>query len=332
MLSGGEDSSAFSLPLIAHTAADASSLNAQTQSLLSVAEEKYLLHYPMAPAVEPAPSFGFFVEEVLAGQSKAAEWPKPVDFFSEKLKMPKREPFNYEDVGSVSTEPFNFMYGGSDLSVSRFCAWRFQQLPDLRSLEQLQEGFGFAESSRKRGKSFSLMSNDEMTIDAMVGNIRSSNDFVSSRSPEIRTPRLPPAVAVPASVMARQRRQRISDKYRCLQKLLPWDRKMDIATMLEEAYKYVRFLKAQISVLQSMPCDSSSFATQNTWDAKVFGGLGRLNRQQLLQILVNSPVVQTVLYSKGCCVYSIEQMLLLKNIAERKALYQQLMFDPSTSS
>ncbi|KAL2545118.1 transcription factor bHLH [Forsythia ovata] len=42
---------------------------------------------------------------------------------------------------------------------------------------------------------------------------------------------------VPLSTMARLRWQRISDKTRCLQKLLPWDKRMNMATMLEETYK-----------------------------------------------------------------------------------------------
>ncbi|KAL2494975.1 transcription factor bHLH [Forsythia ovata] len=56
----------------------------------------------------------------------------------------------------------------------------------------------------------------------------------------------------PSSTMARLRWQRISDKTRCLQKFLPWDKRMDMTTMLEETYKYIKFLQAQISVLQSM--------------------------------------------------------------------------------
>ncbi|XP_020549789.1 uncharacterized protein LOC105162763 [Sesamum indicum] len=54
----------------------------------------------------------------------------------------------------------------------------------------------------------------------------------------------------------RRQQQRLSDKTRCLQRLLPWDEKMDMATVLEEAYKYIRFLQAQVRVLQSMPCES----------------------------------------------------------------------------
>ncbi|KAI3457251.1 hypothetical protein Pfo_013914 [Paulownia fortunei] len=116
--------------------------------------------------------------------------------------------------------------------------------------------------------------------------------------------------------------QRVIEKTRCLQKLLPWDKKMDMATVLEEAYKYIKFLQAQVSVLQSMPnCESGGNGT-----IKESGeDLWRLNRQQLLQVLVNSPMAQTLLYSKGCCVYSMEQLVLLKKNAERKALFHQML-------
>ncbi|XP_044501414.1 transcription factor bHLH117-like [Mangifera indica] len=125
--------------------------------------------------------------------------------------------------------------------------------------------------------------------------------------------------------LARQRRQNISDKVRCLQKLMPCDKKMDTATTLEEAYKYVRFLQAQVKALYSMPLESS-FALQNDLDGhrcERFGGLEMLNRQQILQVLVNSPVAQTMLYSKGSCILSLEQLILMNKLAQAKLFMQQ---------
>ncbi|KAL6228360.1 hypothetical protein ACLB2K_002310 [Fragaria x ananassa] len=55
----------------------------------------------------------------------------------------------------------------------------------------------------------------------------------------------------------RQSGQTLSDKTRCLQKLLPWENKMDTATMLESAHRYVRFLQAQVATLQAMPIVAS---------------------------------------------------------------------------
>ncbi|KAI4322579.1 hypothetical protein L6164_022256 [Bauhinia variegata] len=145
-----------------------------------------------------------------------------------------------------------------------------------------------------------------------------------------------PHQLIPQSNLARQRRQRLSDKTRCLQKLMPWDKKMDQATLFEEAYKYVKFLQAQLYALQSMPSVSDStlllaHKPGNTATGVIFGDLERLTRTQVLQVLVNSPAAQTMLYAQGFCVFSIEQLTLLKNISERRLLLQQMMLDNPSS-
>ncbi|OIW04013.1 hypothetical protein TanjilG_30289 [Lupinus angustifolius] len=114
------------------------------------------------------------------------------------------------------------------------------------------------------------------------------------------------------SNLARQRRQKLSEKTRCLQKLMPWDTKMDQATLLQHAYKYVKFLQAQLTLLQSMPSSSSSHTSSSSSSSSFVGSdLERLNRNQLLQVLVNSPVAQTMLCSQGFCVFSMEHLFLL---------------------
>ncbi|WVZ22631.1 hypothetical protein V8G54_001175 [Vigna mungo] len=72
----------------------------------------------------------------------------------------------------------------------------------------------------------------------------------------------------PQSVAARHRRERISEKIRILQRLVPGGTKMDTASMLDEAIRYVKFLKRQIRLLQSIPHPSQppqciGFATTN---------------------------------------------------------------------
>ncbi|KAL2474645.1 BHLH domain-containing protein [Abeliophyllum distichum] len=226
---------------------------------------------------------------------------------TQNLKMPKTEQQLF-NVNSVSGEfpQYNF-FSKTTQSVAESDVI-YPRLPGLLSLELPQYNhfqLGAESSSSKNPV--------EPAATATDSERRSYHQhrFGPYRSPE--------AVA-PSSTMARLRRQRISDKTRCLQKLLPWDKRMDMATMLEETYKYIKFLQAQISVLQSMP----RTAGNDENDGAYGGELGRLNRQQLLEVVVNSPVAQTVLCSKGFCVYSVEQFVMLKNNAERNSFFHHM--------
>uniref|UniRef100_A0A803NNW0 BHLH domain-containing protein n=1 Tax=Cannabis sativa TaxID=3483 RepID=A0A803NNW0_CANSA len=55
----------------------------------------------------------------------------------------------------------------------------------------------------------------------------------------------------PQSVYARKRREKINERLKVLQNLVPNGTKVDISTMLEEAVQYVKFLQLQIKLLSS---------------------------------------------------------------------------------
>ncbi|GJM86606.1 hypothetical protein PR202_ga02481 [Eleusine coracana subsp. coracana] len=73
-------------------------------------------------------------------------------------------------------------------------------------------------------------------------------------------PKSAPAVPTkdPQSLAAKTRRERISERLRTLQELVPNGTKVDLVTMLEKAISYVKFLQLQVKVL----------ATDEFWPAQ----------------------------------------------------------------
>ncbi|KAJ6335271.1 hypothetical protein OIU78_011995 [Salix suchowensis] len=59
------------------------------------------------------------------------------------------------------------------------------------------------------------------------------------------------AATDPQSLYARKRRERINERLKILQNLVPNGTKVDISTMLEDAVHYVKFLQLQIKLLSS---------------------------------------------------------------------------------
>ncbi|KAL5538180.1 hypothetical protein UlMin_044230 [Ulmus minor] len=258
--------------------------------------------------------------------------------------FPKPEPLFPEETPSDSSnpsQPFNFLRADSSM---------FRQLPDLLSLERLSDSPTQAampappppsSSAQKRARldypqsPQVFNSIDQNWFPAVPRFLPSPKPSMEASSPS--TTSNPSRMRIPgSSQLARQRRQKLSEKTRCLQKLLPWDKKMDMATMLEHSYKYVKFLQAQLEALKAMPVESAIIPRKANASCGedldlIFAGLSRLTRNQLLQVLVNSPVAQTILCSQGSCVVAVEQLGLLKKVTEmRRRALNNVGFDPSS--
>lgn len=74
----------------------------------------------------------------------------------------------------------------------------------------------------------------------------------------------------PQSVAARERRHRISHRFKILQSLVPGGSKMDTVSMLEEAIHYVKFLQAQIILHQSAVASATPLVAPPPAAAAVF--------------------------------------------------------------
>ncbi|XP_068655877.1 transcription factor bHLH52-like [Aristolochia californica] len=106
------------------------------------------------------------------------------------------------------------------------------------------------------------------------------------------------------SVAARQRRKKISERTQGLGTLIPGGGKMNTAEMFQAAYKYVKFMQAQVALLQFL----RSIQETQEYSADNLEGL---------HVLLCSAKIQEKLYEEGKCMVSKE---FLRTLVKTKHL------------
>ncbi|KAL4361099.1 hypothetical protein GQ457_04G002990 [Hibiscus cannabinus] len=99
------------------------------------------------------------------------------------------------------------------------------------------------------GQSWASCSSEDDSNASPESNSGSTGDAALNLNGKTRASR--GAATDPQSLYARKRRERINERLRILQNLVPNGTKVDISTMLEEAVQYVKFLQLQIKLLSS---------------------------------------------------------------------------------
>ncbi|KAL2474149.1 transcription factor bHLH [Forsythia ovata] len=89
------------------------------------------------------------------------------------------------------------------------------------------------------------------------------------------------------SIAARQRRRKITEKTQELGKLIPGGQKMNTAEMFQAAYKYIKYLQAQVGVLEFMGLYQETAGEQFL--------------SEELHGLLESPLIEEKLYSTEKC-------------------------------
>ncbi|XP_062213532.1 transcription factor RSL2-like [Phragmites australis] len=97
--------------------------------------------------------------------------------------------------------------------------------------------------------SSNYLSDDDSLEMTACSNVSSASKKSSSGGAKARAGR--GAATDPQSLYAKKRRERINERLKVLQNLVPKGTKVDISTMLEEAVHYVKFLQLQIKLLSS---------------------------------------------------------------------------------
>nr|CAD1841335.1 unnamed protein product [Ananas comosus var. bracteatus] len=165
-----------------------------------------------------------------------------------KRKFPSVEEENFVDHGEFDSTAASTKKKARDSEKVQRCAKKGEVKRTANSIQSGDDEALHGQSCSSYGSD-----NDSNASQEMNGGGSTSSCFKGSSvlnlSGKTRANR--GSATDPQSLYARKRRERINERLRILQNLVPNGTKVDISTMLEEAVNYVKFLQLQIKLLSS---------------------------------------------------------------------------------
>ncbi|KAG6541026.1 hypothetical protein Mapa_017599 [Marchantia paleacea] len=236
----------------------AENMYAELHGLLTKTQQDSLagtIQLPQAPATTSAGGWSQFTDATMQGQqsmfasdaSTAATTPKPTNRTEDpssshagksRASVVQVARPNPERQGKRSSRGHEDESGSTSPAVKRSCIehaiWQSNaaflgRVSDPKFHASLGSGYGIGTSSG-------------LDIHSSVGPALNTNGKPRARRGSATDPQ---------SVYARHRRERITERLKILQHLVPNGAKVDIVTMLEEAISYVKFLQLQVRLLSS---------------------------------------------------------------------------------